>query len=414
MHGIVYGMAGRVADYHYFDFRQLSRRGRSASWSARAATSATRSFRIRCLAWCRSRALLWAGERLGGLNAGVDSNAPRWSSDVHQADWIAPRLAPWEGEYTITVVVPAGFEAYARVLHPAGTPDSGDRLVRWAAVAAWSGLPLREDAQFHSVALPPTAPGGPPPYTGRPQEGSLNVRDAEVLAAILRDWTATPEDCWFCVWDGFGWNTATVLTAATGSGRRPGAAPRLPGDPVPGPVREGPRVHLPHRDYFLYQGPAEDAVALARLDGTRGQCPNIWWPADRAWCVASEIDLSWTYVGGPRGLIDAILADGRIEALPAAPDNRVSRVEDWVTAWADQLTDDLMTGGTASLSTPRGSVRAWLGRPGRFRGGELRIETAGDGGGNRSSRSSLRGRHEGLRGQVHHYLTWALLDLTGG
>jgi hypothetical protein len=94
-----------------------------------------------------------------------------------------------------------------------------------------------------------------------------------------------------------------------------------------------PRVQLPHRSYLLYQGPAEAALTLPGLDGTFGQGPNLWWPADRAWCVASEIDLPWTYIGGPRGLIDAILADDRIEALAAAPDDRVSRVEDWVTAW---------------------------------------------------------------------------------
>jgi adenosine deaminase len=70
---------------------------------------------------------------------------------VHQADWMAPRLRSWEGGYTVTIVVPAGFEAYARVLHPAQIPDSGHRLVRWAEVAAWSGMPLRPDAQFHSV-----------------------------------------------------------------------------------------------------------------------------------------------------------------------------------------------------------------------------------------------------------------------
>jgi hypothetical protein len=291
-------------------------------------------------------------------NALVGDIAPRWSSDVHQADWIAPRLTPWEGEYTITIVVPAGFEAYARVLHPAETPDNGGRLVRWADVAAWSGMPLRRDAQFHSIALPPTAPGGPPPYGSQgPQEGSLYVPDAEVLAAIVRDWTATPEDCWFCVWDGFGWDTGSTFTfTETG---RPSEIIEEPGrDPVPGPVREGPRVRLPHRNYFLYRGPAEAVATLARLDGTWGQCPNIWWPADRAWCVASEIDLQWTYIGGPRGLIDAILADGRVEALPAAPDDLVSRVEDWVTGWADQLADGLMARGAASLSTARGSVDA--------------------------------------------------------
>ena len=28
--------------------------------------------------------------------------------------------------------------------------------------------------------------------------------------------------------------------------------------------------------------------------------PNLWWPADRAWRVASDIDLPSTYLGGTR------------------------------------------------------------------------------------------------------------------
>jgi hypothetical protein len=324
----------------------------------------------------------------------MDGNAPRWSSDVHKADWIRPRLTPWEGDHTATIVVPAGFAAYARVLHPAGIPERGERPVRWADVAAWSGMPLRPDAQFHSIALPPTAPREPPPYDGQgPHEGSLYVPDAEVLAGILRDWTATPEDCWFCLWDGYGWESG--------------------GDPVPGPVFGGPRVQLPHRGYLLYQGPVEAALALPALDGTFGQCPNLWWPADRAWCVATEIDLPWTYVGGPRGLIDAILADHRIEARPAAPDDRVSRVEDWVAAWADQLLEDLLADGTASLSTPRGSVDAWLRRPQGIRHGELRIEVTGRNGGSSSSWTPLGGSEDELRSNVHGYLTMAVLSLTG-
>lgn len=335
---------------------------------------------------------------------------------MHQADWIAPRLAPWQGEYTITIVVPAGFEAYARVLHPAETPGAEGRLVRWADVAAWSAMPLRQDTQFHSIALPPTAPDGAPPYSSQgPQEGSLYRPDAEVLAAIVRDWTTTPEDCWFCVWDGFGWDAVGAVAALTEAGQPPEIIeePEPEPDPVPGPVREGPRVHLPYRDYFLYSGPAEAVGTLASLDGTWGQCPNIWWPADRAWCVASEIDLQWTYVGGPRGLIDAILADDRIEALPAAPDDPVSRVEDWVTAWADQLADALMARGTASLSMPGGSVEAWLLRPHGIGGGELRIEVDGRSGSGSSFRPGLRGDDETLRREVHDYLTIAVLDLTG-
>jgi hypothetical protein len=344
----------------------------------------------------------------------VSSNAPRWSSDVHQADWIAPRLTRWDDEYAITIVVPTGFEAYARVLHPAETTSTGDRLVRWAEVAAWSAMPLREDAQFHSIALPPTAPDGPPPYGSQgPRPGSLYPPDAEVLAAIARDWTATPDDCWFCVWDGYGWDTAITFAALAESGQPREIVEEPARDPVPGPVRDGPRVHLPNRDYLLYQGPAAAVVTLASLDGTGEQCPNIWWPADRAWCVATEIDLPWTYVGGPRALIDAILADDRIEALPAAPDDPVSRVEDWVTAWADQLADGLMARGEASLGTSRGSVRAWLRRPHGIRKGGLRIEVTGPNGSGSSDRPGLRGDDEALRDEVHAYLTLALLDLTG-
>jgi hypothetical protein len=345
----------------------------------------------------------------------MDDNAPHWSSDVHQADWIGPRLAPWGGDHTAAIVVPTGFAAYARVLHPAETPEHGGRLVRWGDVAAWSGLPLRPDAQFHSIALPPTDPGEPPPYQSQgPRAGSLDRSDAEVLTGILRDWTATPEDCWFCVWDGYGWETGRLLfsVASSSTGQPPATAAPPRQDPVPQPVLEGPRVELPKRSYLLYQGPAEAALTLPALEGAFEQCPNLWWPADRAWCVASEIDLPWTYIGGPRGLIDAILADERVEALPAAPDDRVNRVEDWVAAWADQLLEDVLAHGTGSLSTPRGSVVARLRPPQGARHRELSIEVTGRDGGSGNSWASLGAGEDELRSTVHFHLTRAVLSLT--
>jgi hypothetical protein len=341
----------------------------------------------------------------------VDSNAPRWSGDVRQADWIGPRLAPWSRENTAATVVPAGFAAYARVLHPVELAADDVRRVRWADVAAWSGLPLRPDAQFHSVALPPTDPGGPPPYSGQgPTDGTLDDLDAEFLAGILRDWTATPDDCWFCVWDGYGWGSGQMLFSTSASAALDEAelaevAALAMRDPVPAPVRAGPRVALPHRNYLLYQGAVEAASALASLDGTNGQSPNLWWPADRAWCVASEIDLPWTYVGGPQGLIDAILADDRIEAQPAAPDDRVYRVEDWVAAWVDQLLEGVLTHGTATLTTPRGSVRAQLDTS-----EGLRIYVNGLDGDSSSSWTPL-GDPDELRESVRFHLTLAVLGL---
>ena len=66
----------------------------------------------------------------------------------------------------------------------------------------------------------------------------------------------------------------------------------------------------------------EAPAALAWIPSQR-QTPNLWWHGDHTWCVASEIDLTATYVGGPRALIDRILADERLEALPAEPGDAI-------------------------------------------------------------------------------------------
>jgi hypothetical protein len=335
---------------------------------------------------------------------------PAWSSAVGAADWIGPRLLPFDA-YRVASVVPGGFEAYARVLHPAEEPGTGDRLVRWAEVAAWSGQPLDQDAQFHSVALPPVRPSQPAPWRSQgPRQGSLYPPDALVLAGLGRNWTTTPDRCWFCVWDGYGWETAVRLT--------PAGQPAEPvPDPLPTEVRSGPRALLPNREYLLYTGPAEDVTALARLgDGLPGedQTANLWWPDDQAWCVASEIDLGWSYVGGPAGLIGQVLADPRIEALATSPDDPVSRVEDWVDAWAQTAAEQLMTSGTATVDTSRGTIRATLRRPSWHGSGWLEISSAGDNGvsGGGSTRLS-RGTDAELRDEICVYLTWQLIDLVG-
>ena len=100
-------------------------------------------------------------------------------------------------------------------------------------------------------------------------------------------------------------------------------------DPIPAGVRQGPRVHLPNRDYLLYFGPTEAVTASLSLADS-GQTPNLWWPEDRAWCVATEIDLAWTYVGGPAAMVKQLLADDRIEVVAADPNESTLRIEERV------------------------------------------------------------------------------------
>ena len=50
----------------------------------------------------------------------------------------------------------------------------------------------------------------------------------------------------------------------------------------------------------------------------RRRCPQWWWPEDRRWFVATEIDYPWTYVGGPAGLIHEIVEDTGLEGVEVA------------------------------------------------------------------------------------------------
>jgi hypothetical protein len=332
--------------------------------------------------------------------------APNWSEAVGEADWIADRLSPF-GE-CVASVVPGGFEAYARVLHPAEA-SHGDhgRLVRWREVADWSGLPLRPDSQFHSIALPPIRPAADAPWRSQgPSSGSLFPADAEALAEILRTWTTTPDNCWFCLWEGYGWDNIVLATRGEPS-------PVLP-DPIPETARQGPRVHLPARDYLFYSGPVEAVLATVPLANSE-QTPNLWWPADRTWCVASEIDLAWTYVGGPADMIERVLASEDIEALPAEPEDSLTRVEDWVRRWVDEAVGQLWVSGEATITTSRGTLYLSLERPGKRRRGLLRTTSVGDNGVTGNRNHHLRRADElNLRETVESYLTWEVIDLVGG
>lgn len=82
---------------------------------------------------------------------------------------------------------------------------------------------------------------------------------------------------------------------------------------------EGPRLHHPERDYLLFTGPLEAATAMGRWltpDWFDAQSPNLFWPADHSWCVATEVDFDSTLVAGSTALVDAVLADPDLEAYP--------------------------------------------------------------------------------------------------
>lgn len=129
------------------------------------------------------------------------------------------------------------------------------------------------------------------------------VPERSGLAVTLTRHTSTPDRCWFCLWDGYGVPVAmTVYPPGTGRPRTSRFTVRLPRLRPRRPSRK--LVQLPNREYRLFTGP------VAKGEGwVHG--PNLWWPEDRAWCVASEIDLDYTLVGGTEELIGELMGASR-------------------------------------------------------------------------------------------------------
>jgi hypothetical protein len=90
---------------------------------------------------------------------------------------------------------------------------------------------------------------------------------------------------------------------------------------------------LPQRNYLLYSGTIDRALESPMEPFPFfDQSPNLWWPDDRAWFVATEIDFDSTFVGGDDGLIAALVTDRTLEALPITLSTRADAAADRVNS----------------------------------------------------------------------------------
>ncbi|HEY5025919.1 MAG TPA: hypothetical protein VII76_13155 [Acidimicrobiales bacterium] len=198
--------------------------------------------------------------------------------------------------------VPGGFDAYARVFHPAVPHGShrnlrpGERPLTWAEVAASMGTTAHAAMDWPSMIgtyrQAGSIPGAPNHPGVEPTSGALPIEVSRPLVEALREETGTPERCWFAVWEGFGALSSWVEGA--------------------------PTFDLPHRRYHLLVGPIETIFESVE-DPPFDQSANLWWPDDRSWCVATEIDLNTTYVGGSRQCVDRLLGESGLEVYEVAP-----------------------------------------------------------------------------------------------
>ena len=185
----------------------------------------------------------------------------RPSSDPTAADWLVHADRDW---WDLATRGPLGYESYARLRF---IPD-----------------PTHADQREGEADIP---------YDERSETDQLAM-----VVATLAKHTTTPADCYFCVWEG--WGGLEVHGAA--------------------------RIHLPEREAFLFRGAALDLLrweqALDPPDREGLPIPSFVWPADRAWCIANDIDPHFATIGASSSTIKDVLADRRVDTViddPASP-----------------------------------------------------------------------------------------------
>jgi hypothetical protein len=284
---------------------------------------------VRAVGPARSRATGLSRGRLRGVLRDFSV-----TDDASPGEWIAPRLG---GEFgAVTLAVPSGYEAYARICHPAR--DSEGRSVSWPEVAGATRRTAHPLMQWHALV------GSSDPFGFRgslwpgapPECGILAPQPLEMLCGLLAMYTTDAEHCFLAVWAGWGWVYGGGLLArlepvSTGSSLQAAVCEETA---FSAEELSRPRLTLHNdRDYVLLVGPLKAALQLgdaSALGGFSPKSPNLFWPADRMWFVASEIDFDSTLVGGPGDLIQAVLDAPGLDAWRVNPDDSLAADADHV------------------------------------------------------------------------------------
>ncbi len=184
--------------------------------------------------------------------------------DGMHAAWWLDQLDPWGLQgVPVSSLVPSSFPAVVQVLHPWRSVH--DR-VSWRPAATQLGfdsVPAVDDTREMDEI--PAARAA----SLEQNPGDLDMVTARTLVDVLARATTTPDDVFVAVWEG--WGDVPVQ-------RLPGAAD----------------LDTHKRGHFLLRGPLTGVLESVATGLFRRPASGLWWPADRAWFVATVIDFSWT------------------------------------------------------------------------------------------------------------------------
>jgi hypothetical protein len=217
-----------------------------------------------------------------------------WDADPSAGAWIAPLLGDFGP--TLAATVPRGYAAHAIVpIVRDDEPCARDEAMAWLDALLDVLEPFTGDQPVHC---------GLWEGWGWLYDHGADPARAAGMAALVR---SPDRPSW--------WDVRARLRA-----RSERAEGKAAGDAWLAEVRvERPAsrslVH-PHRNDYLWTGPLRSATALRQWPHDP---PSLMWPEDRSWFVGVPIYSREAAVGGSPGMIDAVLADPRLNARPATP-----------------------------------------------------------------------------------------------
>lgn len=270
----------------------------------------------------------WQGRRLTETPAlaELEVMALRPCGDDFERVWIAAARRSDRTPITVSHLIPRGYAAYAQVLHaihvlpgagslaqvfsrdavssardelaqelirrgakmPAGAAISRARIGGTIRERKGTRILWREVTAFFGAALPAPAgfdrdlwnlwPGDWPDQLDGPAEGSLTLSECRALVRALSPFTSTDVTYWYPWANTEGW-----------TGR-------------------------------CDTGALSDLLEYFNMDTVAGS-PEYWWPNDRGWIVHTDIDCSYSLIGGSRALVDALLEDTDLECVEVSADS---------------------------------------------------------------------------------------------
>ena len=286
------------------------------------------------------------------------------ASSATGAKWLESALR--RGTFSrVSGLIPGGFEAYAALRHPAYRCVSTksnladirhgkhirSETLRWSEVAK-SDLPVvygrtgYEEAvdgfvrqtQYRRLSdgtwvrdilaaggLSPLIRGGDEWIEG-PEEGCFEPEHTRSLQRLLAKFTDGAEPCWFGIWEGWGFLTDSH--------------------------RRAPKIGTRYRSWLLFRAPLESMVQSFFPDIPGRRSPNLIWPEDRSWCVATEIDLEATYIGGSEELIADILAEPALESERVNLDDPPAMLRNLLQPVVEQPADVSLREGFEARENP--------------------------------------------------------------